>query len=83
MVGSKVILRKDDGAAVYLNGVEIARDNQDDAGFDTLATSTISGESELKSSEFIFDSTLLNEGKTFLLLKFIKVVDLVAICFLI
>ena len=67
VVGSKVILRKDDGAAVYLNGVEIARDNlQDDAGFDTLATSTISGESELKSSEFIFDSTLLNEGENIL-----------------
>lgn len=41
--GLRLRLRRDDGAVVYLNGVEIARDNMPAAfGYDTLALSNIS-----------------------------------------
>jgi hypothetical protein len=41
-------LRRDDGAVVYLDGLEFLRDNMpgDQIGFDTLASSTVSGGSE-------------------------------------
>ena len=63
IVAAKVVLRKDDGVAVYLNGQEIARDNlRDGSNHLTFADESISGVTELESTEFIFDSTLLREG---------------------
>ena len=63
IVAAKVVLRKDDGVAVYLNGQEIARDNlREDSNHLTFADESISGVAELESTEFIFDSTMLIEG---------------------
>ena len=63
IVAAKVVLRKDDGVAVYLNGQEIARDNlREGSNYLTFADESISGVAELESTEFIFDSTLLREG---------------------
>ena len=63
IVAAKVVLRKDDGVAVYLNGQEIARDNlREGSNHLTFADESISGVAELESTEFIFDSTLLREG---------------------
>ena len=63
IVAAKVVVRKDDGVAVYLNGQEIARDNlREGSNHLTFADESISGVAELESTEFIFDSTLLREG---------------------
>ena len=67
IVAAKVILRKDDGVAVYLNGQEIARDNlREGSNHLTFADESISGVAELESAEFIFDSTLLRDGENIL-----------------
>ena len=67
IVAAKVVLRKDDGVAVYLNGQEIARDNlREGSNHLTFADESISGVAELESTEFIFDSTLLREGENIL-----------------
>ena len=67
IVAAKVVLRKDDGVAVYLNGQEIARDNlREGSNHLTFADESISGVAELESAEFIFDSTLLREGENIL-----------------
>ena len=67
IVAAKVVLRKDDGVAVYLNGQEIARDNlRGGSNHLTFADESISGVAELESTEFIFDSTLLREGENIL-----------------
>ena len=60
-------LLKDDGAAIYLNGVEVARDNlAAEADFDVLATQTISGNNEDLFSSFTLEPTLLVEGTNIL-----------------
>ena len=67
MVASKIALQKDDGVAVYLNGVEIARDNlQPNATHTTFAESDVLGSDELQSKEYFFDSALLREGENFI-----------------
>ena len=63
VVASKIALQKDDGVAVYLNGVEIARDNlQPNATHTTFAENDVLGSDELQSKEYFFDSALLREG---------------------
>ena len=67
LVSSKIVLRRDDGVAVYLNGVQIARDNlQSDATHKTFAENEVSGGGEFDSKEYIFDSSLLKEGENVL-----------------
>ena len=64
VVASKIALQKDDGVAVYLNGVEIARDNlQPNATHTTFAENDVLGSDELQSKEYFFDSALLREGE--------------------
>lgn len=62
----KLRLLRDDGAAVYLNGVEIARDNLPaDAGFETGAILPVEGELEAAWMEFTLNATAiaaLNDG---------------------
>ena len=56
-------LLRDDGAAVYLNGVEIARDNlAGDAGFDTFALGAIPNFDESRFFDFAVDPSLLVAG---------------------
>ncbi len=56
-------LMRDDGAAVYLNGVEIARDNLPaDAAFDTTAFGAIPNFDESQFFTFAVDHSLLVEG---------------------
>ena len=64
VVASKIALRKDDGVAVYLNGVEIARDNlQPNATHTTFAENDVLGSDELQPKKYFFDSALLREGE--------------------
>jgi hypothetical protein len=57
-------VRRDDGAAVYLNGVELARTNLPGGALanDTLATEYISGAPETQFFEFSVPASLLNDG---------------------
>jgi hypothetical protein len=57
-------LLADDGAVVYLNGKEIARDNMPDftIKYNTLAATSISGTFEGKYHIFSVDKSLLREG---------------------
>jgi len=57
-------LIRDDGAVVYLNGVEVARSNMPDGevGFQTLANSAIGGTDEYIFSEFQVEASLLVTG---------------------
>jgi hypothetical protein len=57
-------LMRDDGAVVYLNGVEVARSNMPDGtpDFQTLANSAIGGTDEYIFSEFTVDAGLLTNG---------------------
>ena len=57
-------LIRDDGAVVYLNGVEIVRSNMLDGEIDflTLANSGVSGTDEYIFSEFTVDASLLLTG---------------------
>ncbi len=65
-LGATLQLRRDDGAVVYLNGVEIARDNIPGApgsfvGFETFANPFASDDGETWH-EFSFDPSLLVAG---------------------
>ncbi len=57
-------LRRDDGAVVYLNGEEIARDNMPDGliAFTNLATTTISGAAELAYYSFSVPASKVRSG---------------------
>ncbi len=56
-------LKRDDGAAVYLNGVEILRDNLlPDATYLDPATSTAAGTDESEFHLFLIDLTTLPQG---------------------
>ncbi|MCA9198298.1 MAG: hypothetical protein KDA87_12200, partial [Planctomycetales bacterium] len=58
-----VQLLRDDGAAVYLNGQEVVRDNLPaNAGFDTLANGTASGSAESRFFSFSISPDLLVDG---------------------
>lgn len=63
-VSATLRLRRDDGAAVYLNGVEIARSNlpAGDLNASTLASSVVGGDSETQWFEFSIDPSLLMDG---------------------
>ena len=61
--GGRIRLLRDDGAAVYLNGQEIARSNlSSNATYSTYASGTIGGGAEDAFSAFDFDIDLLQEG---------------------
>ena len=63
----RVGLLRDDGAAVYLNGVEIVRDNLDaGAPFDQGANATVGGGDEDTFFEFDADASLLVAGENIL-----------------
>jgi len=57
-------LIRDDGAVVYLNGVEVVRSNMPDGEIDflTLANSGVSGTDEYIFSEYTVDTSLLLTG---------------------
>lgn len=60
-------LIRDDGAAVYLNGVEVIRDNLPvNATFDQFASSTVAGDNESVFFPFEVDLSLLQEGENIL-----------------
>lgn len=60
----QVQLLRDDGAAVYLNGIEIIRDNlAADAEFDDFATAGASGSDERTYHRFHVDEELLLPGR--------------------
>jgi hypothetical protein len=56
----KLRLLRDDGAAVYLNGVEVARDNLlPDAGFEAGAILPVEGESEAAWTEYTLSAAAI------------------------
>ena len=57
-------LRRDDGAVVYVNGVEIFRDNMAEGDFDYLTTSasTVDGANEKRYFSHILPKTVFQEG---------------------
>ncbi|MFP6874821.1 MAG: Ig-like domain-containing protein [Verrucomicrobiales bacterium] len=67
VIAAKVKVRRDDGVALYLNGVEIVRDNLlPEAGATDLAMTVVGGSAEEEYLEFIFDVALLEEGENVL-----------------
>jgi len=58
----------DDGGVVYINGVEIIRDNLSSGKIDykTLASSAISGAAETVFTSYLIDKSLLRTGKNVL-----------------
>jgi VCBS repeat-containing protein len=68
LTGLTLRLRRDDGAVVYLNGVEVARSNlpEGDITSTTLALSAIGGTGETSFLEFTIDPTLLVQGTNLL-----------------
>ncbi|UCG56624.1 MAG: right-handed parallel beta-helix repeat-containing protein, partial [Phycisphaerales bacterium] len=61
-------LLRDDGAIVYLNGVEVARSNMPagDAGYGTRANSNVAGANERAFFEYPVDPGLLRDGENLL-----------------
>ena len=54
---------RDDGAAVYINGVEVVRSNlAPDAGFEDFSTDVVGGDDELTYFNFDVDSSVLRDG---------------------
>ena len=67
VVATKIRVRRDDGVAVYLNGVEIVRDNlADEASSNTFAQAAVEGEEESLFNEYIVDAALLVDGENIL-----------------
>ncbi len=61
--GLQLLLKRDDGAAVYLNGTEIVRDNLPAAaGYTDLATNTVGGSDETTFFSFSVDPGMLAAG---------------------
>ena len=62
--GIKVELLRDDGAVVYLNGVELFRSNMPNGSinYQTHAASTVAGSAESSFYSYTFPSSLLNSG---------------------
>ncbi|MCA9218481.1 MAG: CotH kinase family protein, partial [Planctomycetales bacterium] len=66
-VSMRLSLLRDDGAAVYLNGVEIVRDNLPaNAGYNTQASNNVGGGEERTFFEFSVDPALLVNGRNVL-----------------
>ncbi|MFT5106340.1 MAG: hypothetical protein ACI9UA_001963, partial [Pseudoalteromonas tetraodonis] len=70
-------LIRDDGAAVYINGTEIVRDNlATAAAFDTPASAGVNGDSESKLRPFIkIDPTLLQDGENIIAVEIHQIND--------
>jgi len=69
-------LLRDDGAAVYLNGEEIVRDNlAESADFDDFAISSVGDEEESTFYESLIDADLLREGQNVLAVEVHQVSD--------
>ncbi|MCO8124654.1 lamin tail domain-containing protein [Stieleria sp. TO1_6] len=64
LVSATLRVRRDDGVAVYLNGVEIVRDNLPSGPLSstTLASSVVGGASESQWFEFAIDPALMLQG---------------------
>ncbi len=60
----KVSLLRDDGAVVYINGVEVVRDNLDSIPIDsqTPASRAVAGGNESRYFDFLVDPSVLVEG---------------------
>jgi len=70
-------LRRDDGAVVYLNGIEVARDNVAASGVadeNTLALSSVFGGNELRYVPHVIDTAALAEGPNLLAIAVHQVV---------
>ena len=63
--GLKISILRDDGAVVYINGVEVIRSNMPsgDIYYNTFAASTVSGSNEDTFYEYQIPSTTLNTGQ--------------------
>ena len=63
--GLKINLKYDDGAVVYINGIEAIRVNlpKTEISFTTKALNAVSGSGETAFSTFIIDKTLLQTGQ--------------------
>ncbi|MCB0502945.1 MAG: cadherin-like domain-containing protein, partial [Bacteroidetes bacterium] len=61
---ARILLNRDDGAVIYLNGVEIARSNMPSGPitYNTLAASKVDGEAESKFHELIISNLSFNVG---------------------
>lgn len=58
-----LLILRDDGVAVYVNGTEVHRDNlPNDASFDTPATQEVTGNSERTTRSYSVDPSLLIDG---------------------
>ena len=56
-------LRRDDGAAVFINGAEVVRDNlPDQAGYDTFSPETAAGAVETHYFPFVLEPDVLRDG---------------------
>ena len=64
LAGIDLSLRVDDGAAIYIDGIEVVRANLPDGELtaDTAAASTVSGTTEETYSTYRLDATTLSEG---------------------
>ncbi len=64
LVGARLSLVRDDGAAVYLDGVEVVRSNLPTGtlGAETLATTSVGDASETSATPYPLDPTLLGPG---------------------
>jgi len=61
--GLRIGLLRDDGAIVYLNGIEVARDNMpENSSFETLAIDGVNGEEEITYYEYSISSKELVAG---------------------
>ncbi len=64
----RVRIRRDDGAVIYINGVEVVRDNLPDGPVDntTFADVTAAGADEITYFEFDVDPSVLNDGENYI-----------------
>ena len=67
-VAYEIRIQRDDGAIVYINGIELFRDNMPKVTINntTLALSTIQGEGEYEFTQHFFDNSLFKEGENIL-----------------
>ncbi len=63
--GLKISLLRDDGAVVYINGVEVARSNMPSGNitYNTFAASTVAGQEEDTFYEYNISSSVLQAGQ--------------------
>lgn len=63
--GAAIEVSRDDGVVIFVNGVEVLRDNMPAGavGFTTLASSSAGQGDETKFSRFLIDSSVLKQGE--------------------